>query len=180
MVGVLIGRWHSGLVLPARELGPLAPLLRPGSQGRYLAFNWGNRRFYMSAHPGSGDALAALIRTPSVVLIEAAPAAADVASEADASVRWLCVTRSELWKIDIYLEDSFARRAGRPIDLGAGPLAQSTFYASTGHYDAFHTCNTWTLAALEYAGLPASAGGAIFADQVGSRIAPLRVCVVRR
>jgi hypothetical protein len=175
-VGVLIAGWHSGLVLPVRELGPLAPLVRRDRRARYVSFGWGNRRFYMSARPGSGDALAALWRSRSALLIEAARTPTELAWESGTTLRWLCVTRAQLWKIDVYLEDSLTLRAGQPIDLGPGPLPQSTFYASTGHYDALHTCNTWTVAALEYAGLPAVAAGVILSSQVGDRIAGLPVC----
>src|SRR5690242_17544270 len=47
-IGVLTASWHSGIVLPTRELGPLQSLLN-GSQAKYLSFGWGNRRFYMAA-----------------------------------------------------------------------------------------------------------------------------------
>lgn len=175
-IGVLVAGWHSGLVLPADELGPLAPLLRPAPPARYLSFGWGNRRFYMSADPGPGDALAALLRSRSVLLIETARTPGALALEPDATLRWLCVSRAQLFRLDVYLEDSLALTSGRPIDLGAGALPRSAFYASTADYDAFHTCNTWTMAALEYAGLPARARGVIFSGQVGGRIAALPVC----
>ncbi len=175
-IGVLIAGWHSGLVLPADELGPLGPLLRPAAKARDLGFGWGNRRFYMSADPGTAAALAALLRSRSVLLVESARTAGALALESDATLRWLCVSRAQLLRLDVYLERSLALASGRPIDLGPGALPRSAFYASTGEYDAFHTCNTWTLAALEYAGLPASARGVIFARQVRARISALPVC----
>jgi Protein of unknown function (DUF2459) len=172
---VLIAGWHSGLVLPSRELGPLAPLLAHGSHARYLSFGWGNRRFYMAAHPGSGDALAALFRSPSVLFVQRMSSPAELLDE-PSRIHWLCADREELWRLDSYIEQSLSRRGGRWIDLGRGPFPGSAFYASTRHYSLAHTCNTWTLGALQFAGLPVRARGVILASQASARLRPLRVC----
>lgn len=173
-IGVLIAHWHSGLVLPARELGPLASLLS-GPQARYLSIGWGNRRFYMASHPGSGDALAALFRSPSVLFLQRVSAPADLLEPGD-HIRWLCANRRQLWRLDSYIAGSLSRPGGRLGDLGRGPLPGSVFYASTGHYSLVHTCNTWTVAALQYAGLPVHAAGVLFASQTLARIRELRPC----
>jgi hypothetical protein len=173
-IGVLIAGWHTGIVLPVSELGPLASLLRNGAGAKYISFGWGNRRFYMSAHPGSGDALAALVRSPSTVLVQPAATASDLLASA-IRIRWLCADRAQVWRVDHYIEQSL-RRPAHPVDLGPGPFPDSRFYASTGHYSAVHTCNTWTLAALEYAELPVSATGVLFAGQVDGRVSGLSAC----
>ncbi|HVS75829.1 MAG TPA: DUF2459 domain-containing protein, partial [Steroidobacteraceae bacterium] len=157
-IGVLVAGWHTGLVLPADELGPLKLLLRTT---KYVSFGWGNRRFYMAAHPGSGDAVAALFRSPGVLFIRAVPAPADLLAS-DIRIHWVCASRAQIWRADDYIEKSLSRPS-HPVDLGPGPLAGSRFYASGEHYSAVHTCNTWTAAALEYAGLPVSARGVLFA-----------------
>lgn len=172
---MLIAEWHSGIVLPDSELGRLAPLLRRNPRASYVSFGWGNRRFYMAAHPGPSDAIVALLRSPSVVFVQAVSTPADLL-ETDAQVHWICADREELWRLTSYIEDSLSRSGGNPVYLGNGPLPRSRFYASTGHYSALHTCNTWTVAALQYAGLPVRAGGVIFASQVGRRIQALRAC----
>lgn len=173
-LGILIARWHTGLVLPATDLGPLHTLLPGGRQARYLSFGWGNRRFYMATQPRSGDAIAALFRSPSAVFVQPAAAPAGL-SAGDAHIRWVCATRAQLWRVDRYIEQSLSR-PDRPVDLGSGPLPGSRFYASTEHYSAVHTCNTWTLAALEAAGLPVRASGVLFASQVERRIRELPAC----
>ncbi len=190
-VGVLIARWHTGLVLPSTELGPLRALLRYDPTARYLSIGWGNRRFYTAAHPNSGDALAALLPSRSVLLVQGLAGAAD-ATPADGRLEWVCADRGELWRLAAYVHDSLQWQSGRPangpasgpsevpvqwpVELGAGLLPESRFYASSAHYDAFHTCNTWTLAALQYAGLHVSAAGVLFAGQVGRRIRHLPMC----
>lgn len=173
-IGIPVAGWHTGLVLPAEELGPLRPLMRREPQARYVSFGWGNRRFYMATRPRSGDAVAALFRSPSALFVQPGGAPADLLAS-DAHIHWACVTREQLWRLDRYIEKSLSR-PDRPVDLGAGPLPGSRFYASTGHYSALHTCNTWTAAGLQYAGLPVRASGVLFASQVDRRIRALRAC----
>lgn len=172
---MLIAGWHTGIVLPRSELGQMAYLLDRYPRASYLSFGWGNRRFYMAARPRSGDALAALLPSPSALFVQAASSPAGL-SASDARVHWVCLDRKELWRVDRYIEDSLSRPDGRPVDLGPGPLSGSRFYASSAHYSGAHTCNTWTLAALQYAGLPVRATGAIFARQVSRRTQRLHAC----
>ncbi len=174
VIGVLDAGWHTGLIVPVSALGPLDPLGRGVARTGYLSFGWGNRRFYMSDHPTSGDGLFALFESKSVVLVQAAPAAAVLTEEG--SVNWLCASRAEIWRLDIYLSAALRRRDGAPVKLGPGPEPDSRFFASGEHYDLLHTCNTWTLAALEYAGFPVHALGALFASQVETRIRDLPHC----
>lgn len=171
---MLIAGWHTGIVLPAGELGPLPLLLRHDLQAKYVGFGWGNRRFYMATQPRSGDAVAALFRSPSVLFVQAMPSSPDPSG--GAQIHWVCVNRAELWDIDSYIEQYLSRSDHEPVDLGPGPLPQTRFYASVGHYSAVHTCNTWTVAALQYAHLPVHAGGVIFAQQAGRRTEELRAC----
>lgn len=175
-IGVLIAGWHTGLVLPADELGPLRTLLRVAPQAKYLSFGWGNRRFYMARHPGSGDAVAALFDSPSTLFVQAAAAAADLV-DSGIHIHWICADREQLWRVDRFLERSLSSPR-KPVDLGGGPFPDSRFYASSGRYSAVHTCNTWTVAALQYAGLPVSAAGVLFSSQVDGRIRALRACPV--
>lgn len=175
MIGLLIAGWHTGIVLPRGELGAMGHLLNRYPRASYLSFGWGNRRFYMAARPRSGDALAALIPSPSALFVQAASSPAGF-SAGDARVHWVCLDREELWRADRYIEDSLSQPDGRPVDLGPGPLPDSRFYASSTRYSGVHTCNTWTLAALQYSGLPVRAAGAIFARQVSRRIRGLRAC----
>jgi hypothetical protein len=173
-IGALIARWHTGIVLPVSELGPLRPLLHHDPAAAYVSFGWGNRRFYMSSHPGPGDAIAALFRSPSTLLVQPATSPSRLTAS-DVHILWLCADREQVWRVDRYIERSLIR-PGHPIDLGPGPFPDSRFYASTGHYSAVHTCNTWTAAALEYAHLPISAAGVLFSAQVERRVSGLRAC----
>jgi len=174
-IGVLREGWHTGLVLPAAELDPPLAGLRQAFPGaRYLAFGWGDRAYYTEGHPGFGTALSALFPSASVLFVHALPARLAGALPKDASLHWLCASPAQVRRLDRYL-GHYLRRGphGRPKLVGRGGWPHSVFYASTGDYDALHTCNTWTVAALAYAGLPVRAGGVVFAGQVLSRTRPL-------
>ena len=175
VIGVLVTAWHSGLILPARELASLKALLPRYAHERYVSFGWGNRRFYMSAHPTPEDAVAALFSSPSVLLIQAAPTAQELVPQGG-TLRWLCADRGEVWRMDVYLRDALRRVGGKPVRLGPGPHADSAFFASRERYDALHTCNTWTAAALVFAGLPVRAGHVIFSGQIERLAGNLRGC----
>lgn len=172
---MLVAAWHTGLILPTGALGPLHPLLEDDPHAKYLSIGWGNRRFYMAARPGSGDALAALFRSPSALFVQSISAPGEV-SAGDTRIQWVCVDRQQLWRIDGYIEESLSQPHGTPVELGPGPFPGSHFYASRDHYSALHTCNTWTVAALQYARLPVRADGVIFAGQASRRIQALRAC----
>ena len=175
VIGVLFAGWHTGLILPVRELGPLRSVLPVYPHERYVSFGWGNRRFYMASNPTAVDAIEALFSSPSVMLVAGAPSV-EALLPADATYRWLCADQHEVHKLDTFLLAALSRRDGKPVELGAGPWPDSAFYASGERYDALHTCNTWTAEALHGAGLAVHVGAVIFSDQLKDRLHGLRMC----
>ncbi|MHB8346190.1 MAG: DUF2459 domain-containing protein [Acidiferrobacterales bacterium] len=179
-IGVVDDGWHTGLILPATELGfSLAGLRHRFAHAKYLVFGWGNRRFYEAAGPGVGMAVTSLFPSASVVFVQGVARRAQLAPPG-ATVHWLCISRAGLRGLDAFLDGYFRKEPrGRPADARAGSAPHGEFFASTGTYDAFHTCNTWTAETLHSAGLPVRATGVIFASQVMSEIRPLRACAKR-
>ena len=172
-IGVVDEGWHTGLVVSSRDLGArLIGLRRWFPEANYLVFGWGDRSFYMEASPGVGTALRALFPARSVLFVQG-----NAEPPAYLEVRWLCLSSVQARRLDAYLVRYLKTGpGGEPIDLGAGLSPDSHFFASTGTYDAFHTCNTWTAAALESAGLPVRARGVVFAGQVMSEVRSLPAC----
>lgn len=170
--------WHTGLVLPVAALPPSHLGLRAWFPGaKYLVFGWGNRSFYMAAHPGPATALSALFPSPSVLYVRGLRRSPRKAFSHPGELRSICVTTGQERRLVLYLNAYFRkRRHGTSIELGSGPLPNSRFFASVGTYDAWHTCNTWTLAALAFAGLPVNAQGVVFAGQVMSQTRSLPAC----
>jgi uncharacterized protein (TIGR02117 family) len=172
-IGVVDAGWHTGLLLSSGDLGGrLLGLRRWFPDANYLAIGWGERSFYMAANPGVGTALRALFPAASVLFVQG-----HAEPPTYLEVRWLCLSPVQARRLHVYLAHYLRTQAnGEPIDLGPGLSPDSRFFASTGTYDAFHTCNTWTAAALEYAGLPVSAQGVVFAGRVMSEIRSLPAC----
>ena len=175
VIGVLFAGWHTGLILPADELGPLRTRLSVTADDRYVSLGWGNRRFYMTRRPSVADALAALFPSASAMLVTGAPHVRGVLP-ASASYRWVCANRREVSRIDRYVLHSLRVRNDKAVILARGPAPESIFVASRLRYDAFDTCNTWTAAALAHAGFPLKTDGVLFSSQLKRRIRGLPVC----
>lgn len=93
-------------------------------------------------------------------------------------LRWVCFTSGEVRRLAVFLNAYLHKhRDGHPIDLGSGPLPNSRFFDSLGSYDAFYTCNTWTIAALAFSGLPVKTQGVVFAGQVMTEVRSLPRCM---
>ncbi len=174
---VIAGGWHTELGLPAAAIsGPLAALARahPGAHpgAETLVFGWGQRDYYMAAHPGLGDLLGAVAPGPAVVLVIPLPGR-PIAAPDHPTVHRLAVTPTGAAALCAWLWESFATIDGRPRPLGPGPCGGCIFYAATGTYDLAHTCNTWTAQGLRAAGLPVSPAGVITAGQVLGQLPPV-------
>ncbi|MHB1791635.1 MAG: DUF2459 domain-containing protein [Acidiferrobacteraceae bacterium] len=177
-IGVVDEGWHTGFILPAADVAPSLPEIRQWFPGaKYLIFGWGNRRYYMATHPGWLLGLKALLPSPSVMLIRGLPGNPQRVFLPDVRIRWLCIPRTGIAHIDTYLADYLrAGPKGSLRELRRGPWPNSWFFASTGTYDALHTCNTWTAKACRMAGLPVHSNGVVFAGQVVSEVATLHPC----
>ncbi|MGH8190314.1 MAG: DUF2459 domain-containing protein [Rhodanobacteraceae bacterium] len=178
-IGVVREGWHTGLVLPVAEIdSSLHELHHWFPNAKYLAFGWGNRAFYASKRRGLGTVLAALLPSRSAIFIHGLPNAPEKALPPGSELRWVCASATEVSKLDVYLAYYLPKTpGGQLVSIDQGPWRHSRFFASTGRYDAFHTCNTWTMTGFEFAGLPVSAKGVVFAGQVMTRIRALPTCV---
>ncbi|HTW26252.1 MAG TPA: DUF2459 domain-containing protein [Acetobacteraceae bacterium] len=164
----VVGRgWHTDIGLPTAETGP--SLAGPASDfpgARYLVFGFGEKGYLLSRDRGLFEMLTALLPSPGMILVTGlrdSPVAAFGAEHVVA----LRVTPEERQRVTRFIAAYLARDgAGRAQPIGDGPYSGSLFYASDGTYDGFHTCNTWTAEALRQAGLPVTATGILFADQV--------------
>lgn len=169
IIYVIATGWHTEVALPAdRITGGLRIFKQDFGGARWLAFGWGERSFFMAAHPGIGEALRAVFPATSVLLVTglAQP------PQPSADVVPLRVSAGGLAQLSRYIWSyvSIPPNGGAPQPLAPGPVPGSAFYASAGTYDLFHTCNTWTAEALHVAGVDISAGGVVFASQLMDRV----------
>ncbi|MGH7089500.1 MAG: DUF2459 domain-containing protein [Stellaceae bacterium] len=161
------GGWHTevGLSRAAAQALP-AQFTQQFRNARYLVFGWGERDYYMAAHPGPFDVMRALVPGPAVTLVIPL-AATPEAAFGPRHVLALPVSEAGIVRVSTFLWNSIAKdRNSHPLRAGPGPDPGSEFLASTASYDIAYTCNTWTAEALSAAGLPIDPSGMIFAGQV--------------
>ncbi|MGH8110705.1 MAG: DUF2459 domain-containing protein [Rhodanobacteraceae bacterium] len=160
--------WHTQLALPAADVsGHLAVFRHAFPAARWLAFGWGERTFFMTPHPNLGDTLRAIFPAPSALLVSGLVQAPELGQD----VLRVYVSHEGLAHLSQYLWGYVGTSPqGAPRQLGAGPQPMSAFYASSGTYDVFHTCNTWSAAALRAAGVPIRYKGVYFAAQVTDQV----------
>lgn len=158
--------WHTDVCVRSEDAGPRVLALAQGFEGaRFLCFGFGERQYVVTREHGVLAALSALLPGQAAVLMTAlrdSPAAAFGRS----SVVTLGVSDAGLTGLQMFLQHSVQTDAtGGPVRLADGPYPGSVFFAATGTYDAFYTCNTWTSDALRSAGLPIR-GTVLFARDV--------------
>jgi hypothetical protein len=110
--------------------------------------------------------IAALFPGPGVILATALRTSPAEAFGAD-NVVTLPLACAQRAAIAAFVAQSLLRQAdGTPRRLDDGPYPGSAFYATDQVYDLLHNCNRWTADALASAGLPVTAKGVVFANQV--------------
>ncbi len=159
--------WHSGLVVPSGELeGPLRTLKHWFPGARYLMIGWGERWFYTESHPGILTGLRALFPAPSVLYVQGfrhSPPAAHIL--------WRPLSAAGLHRLQRFLWRTFRHGAHDNLEpVRVHGRYPGTFFRARGTYDAFYTCNTWTITALHQAGLPVHATGILFSGQALSAV----------
>ncbi|MFC4704789.1 MULTISPECIES: DUF2459 domain-containing protein [Paraburkholderia] len=162
--------WHTDVCVRSEDAGQLASSLATEFNGaRYLCFGFGERQYVVMRTQNPLTALRALFPSRAAVLMTVlrdAPAEAFGVS----NVAALEVTRAGLSGLEAFLQRSIQNDAsGGPMRLGEGPYPGSEFFAATGTYDAFYTCNSWTADALRSAGLPVD-GAVLLAGDLMHRV----------
>jgi uncharacterized protein (TIGR02117 family) len=161
--------WHTELCVAApAPADPLAALAAGFPGARFLCLGFGERQYLLSPDPGLGEMLSALLPSRAALLVTALSAPPAEAFGA-ANVVELGITTEGAARLGAFLWRSLeTTRTGAPVRLRDGPYPGSAYFAATGTYDAFTTCNTWTADGLRAAGLPVG-GLVIFAGQVMSQ-----------
>lgn len=175
---VLVHDWHTEISLPVAPLtGGLTRLKYyfPGSA--YLSFGFGERLYFQKIKTGVADMVTAIFPGPGTVLTTAL-AGSPAEMYHDVEMVALQITRSELDRLADFLWDSFEKAPNGALNkLGEGAFPGYVFFGATPTYSGLYTCNTWTIDALDKAGLDANASGVLFASQAMDRV---RTVLTRR
>ena len=146
-------------VTPQMDWRPMLPGAhlkdRDWGAGDHVALGYGNRTFYLET-PTWGDLtmknafLAAFGQGRSLMHADH-----DHQPTADANQRPLVLRGAEYRRLAAFILASFQRgENGRAIPLlGRGYGGSDMFYEAVGPYSAVYTCNSWTGAALRFAGV---------------------------
>lgn len=152
--------WHTGLIVPGAMLNEVVPdlRLRFGTPEHY-EIGWGDAGFYQAETATSGLALQAIFWSRGAVLHLVAFSGAPQDYFSGEPVRATCLSHNEMRALQAYLAASFSSSPAHAITaLRPGLYGDSAFYAATGRYFLFNTCNTWTAKALRSAGLESGPG----------------------
>ncbi|MBL1264808.1 TIGR02117 family protein [Methylomicrobium sp. RS1] len=147
--------WHTGLIVPARNLNEVAPELE-GRFGpvHYYEIGWGDKAFYQAREGTTGLALQAIFGSEGAVLHVVAIAGDPRDYFSGSEVLETCVSESGLKSLKAFLAGSFSRdSADRLIPLSRGIYRNSQFYLGEGRYHLMNTSNKWTAKALKSAGM---------------------------
>jgi len=171
MVYGLVQDWHTELSLPAKDItGPLTRLKSIFPEAQYFTFGFGERLYYQKPDANWADALRAILPGPGTVLLTAL-AGPPPQMYPGAEMVPIPVTQAELDRLSDYMWETLEKTPDdRLVRLGDGKFPGYVFYGATTSYNGFYTCNTWTIQALDTAGLEAGAPGVLFAYQAMDRI----------
>jgi len=149
---------HTGLILPNvaagvdwRGLAAASDLRNPAYAGvDHVAIGWGDKHFFLDTptwwdvRPGT-VAAAAIGSDETLIHVEHIPEPRVTGPD----TRRIVLTSEQYRRLAAFVRRSFAARGPHY----PGYFDYDAFYAARGHYDALTTCNSWTGAALRYAGV---------------------------
>jgi uncharacterized protein (TIGR02117 family) len=124
------------------------------SQFRYLQFGWGDRIFFVETPSWEqvqlSNALRALFRpgNASALLVKGHAALPEMPND---TVRCLRLGKTDYLALMAFINNSFQTNGAGKQRLASGQDRQSSFYAATGTYSIFNTCNSWTADSLRAA-----------------------------
>lgn len=154
-VSVVSHGWHTGFVIPARDIKVLLPDLdRRFTHARYIEFGWGDKGFYQAMEITSGLTIRAIFwPTESVVHAVGLEDSAENHFP-DSKVEQLCFDSREYSLLLTFIADSFHKGTqGNIVPLRKGIYGDSQFYEGNGNYYLMNTCNKWTAKGLKSAGV---------------------------
>ena len=150
--------WHTGLVLPAKDIQSRLPRLKDRfGNASYIEFGWGDRDFYQASEITTGLAFRAMFWS-SGSAIHSVEVTGDVPQFfPNSEVRKLCLSDAALASLIDFIAGSFAKNPqGEIVELKKGIYGNSQFYEGVGDFNLFNTCNKWTAKALSSAGMDIS------------------------
>ena len=162
--------WHTDIGFDATDLHPpLATLRLALPEAHYLLFGFGDKHYLMTRANSFQGMVGAVWPGEGLVLLTGLKGTPEQAFGVNGVVR-LRVSAAQARRLEEYVWNTLATENGVATALAPGPYEGSLYYGSTLRYSGFHTCNTWTAAGLQAAGLPIHSFGVEFSGQVWRQV----------
>jgi hypothetical protein len=174
---VVVSGYHSGLVVPAREVPDSAwPARRDFPDADHLELGWGEREYYARVDPGVWLGLRALF-TPSPSTLRAMPITGSPRRVfTDGTLIDIEVSQAGFERMVEFVRQTYELDSdGRPIGIAHQHQDGSRYYASPRTFHAFENCNVWVARALESAGLPVRPETALTTGMLLLQVRPLGI-----
>jgi hypothetical protein len=162
--------WHTDIGFDAADLhSPLATLCLALPEAHYLLFGFGDKHYLMTRANSFQGMVGAVWPGDGLVLVTGLEDTPEQAFGVSGVVR-LRVSAAQARRLEEYVWNTLTTENGVATALAPGPYEGSLYYGSTLRYSGLHTCNTWTAAGLQTAGLPIRSFGVEFSGQVWRQV----------
>ncbi|VFS55304.1 Protein of uncharacterised function (DUF2459) [Leminorella grimontii] len=150
--------WHTGIVVPAREMNKVLPALAERfSGGQWYEMGWGDKGFYQAQEVTSGLTMQAMFWPSGAVMHVVSIPMSVERYFPNSELIAVKLTDAELNSLLAFIAQSFERdKAQRLIMMKRGIYGDSQFYDAKGRYSISNTCNKWTAKGLKSAGMDIS------------------------
>ncbi len=154
---IVAHKWHTGIVVSADQLGELGFVKDHFKSSKFYEFGWGDEDFYQAEEATSLMAVKALfVPTDSVMHVIALPTSPPQYFPENRMAK-VELSSKALGKLTKSLSNSFKKdQKGRALLIKREDKnsIMGKFFVGEGTYSMMNTCNTWTVGALDEAGVP--------------------------
>lgn len=172
-VEIVRHRWHTGIVIPAEQLGqPLAFLAQQFPDARWFEIGWGDREFYRE--PDSTWLIIRSLFWPTASVLHVVGLEKPAPELPHGDLLTLRLSPAQMARLRRAIAADFRRRRGETLRIEPGLYGDSWFYEAHGHFWFVRTCNTWTAQRLEGAGVPLRGFMTLTADSVMAQLRDAR------
>ncbi|WP_111741947.1 TIGR02117 family protein [Leminorella richardii] len=147
--------WHTGIVVPAREMNEALPALTERFKGvMWYEIGWGDKGFYQAQEVTSGLTMQAMFWSSGAVMHVVSIPMSVERYFPNSELIAVNLTDVQLNSLLAFIAQSFERdEEQRVIVLKKGIYGNSQFYGAKGRYSILNTCNKWTAKGLKSAGM---------------------------
>ena len=163
--------WHAEIGIPVAELDHNMQMFGHVFDGaETIMFGYGKKTFVTAPVDTWSEYMLGPVPGPAVIQAVGLSVMPDEAYPAGDVVK-LTLPHGGAQALSAYVWNDFIKGAnGKPKIVGPSRDPEGIFYAAVSQYNLFHTCNTWTVDALQATGLAVSPDNVIFSGQAMDQV----------